>query len=58
MEADHVRLLHKGGDPWDMANLQTPCRRCHILKTAAENRREPTAAEAAWRALVRELSPV
>lgn len=39
MEVDHVVPLDRGGDPWDMANLQTLCRGCHIAKTAAENRR-------------------
>ena len=55
MEVDHVRPLDKGGDPWDPANLQALCRGCHIQKTAAENRREPTPAEAAWRVLVYDM---
>ena len=38
-----------------MSNLQTLCRSCHLAKTAGENRREPTAAERAWRDLVGEL---
>ena len=25
----------RGGDPWDLDNLQTLCRDCHIAKTAA-----------------------
>ena len=53
-EVDHVRPLHKGGDAWDPANLQVLCRSCHIAKTRGENRREPTPAEARWRALVAE----
>ena len=56
MEVDHVRPLYRGGAPWALSNLQTLCRRCHIAKTAAENRRPPTPAEAAWRALVREVA--
>ena len=56
MEIDHVIPLHRGGDPWDEGNLQALCRRSHVAKTAAENRREPTAAESAWRELVRELA--
>ena len=32
LEADHVVPISKGGDPWDMANLQTLCRGCHIEK--------------------------
>ena len=55
MEVDHVVPLDRGGDPWDMANLQTLCRGCHIAKTAAENRRPPTPADAAWRALVSDM---
>ena len=57
-EVDHIQPLHKDGDPWDPANLQALCRRCHIEKTAAENRREPTASEAAWRVLVDDLMRV
>ena len=52
MEVDHVVPLDKGGDPWDPANLQTLCRGCHVAKTAAENRRPLTPAEAEWRVLV------
>ena len=55
LEADHIQPLHKDGDPWDPANLQALCRSCHIEKTKAENRREPTAAERAWRDLVDDL---
>ena len=55
MEVDHVRPLRAGGDPWDLANLQTLCRGCHVDKTAGENRRPRTPAEAAWRELVRAM---
>ena len=55
LECDHVQPLRRGGDPWDMDNLQSLCRGCHIAKTAAENKREPTPDEAAWRALVAEV---
>ncbi len=51
-EVDHIRPLHKGGDPWDSDNLQTLCRSCHIAKTARENRRPMTPAESRWRMLV------
>ena len=56
-EVDHILPLDRGGDPWASDNLQVLCRGCHTQKTASENRREPTPAEAAWRALVDELSP-
>lgn len=55
MEVDHRVPLDKGGDPWDPANLQSLCRGCHFEKTAGENRRALTPAEAQWRAFVREL---
>ena len=56
LECDHVRPLRAGGDPYDMGNLQTLCRSCHIAKTAGENRRPLTPAEAAWRDFVAELA--
>ena len=55
LEVDHVIPLDKGGDPWDLANLQALCRDCHIKKTRRENRRTPTPAEKRWQKLVREL---
>ena len=57
LECDHVTPFERepGQDPYDINGLQTLCRACHIAKTAAENRREPTPAEAAWRALVAEI---
>ena len=56
MEVDHVVPLRAGGDPYDPGNLQTLCRECHIDKSAAEHRREPTPAEAEWRKLVAEIA--
>ena len=57
LECDHVEPLQRepGQDPYDPNGLQALCRRCHIDKTADENRREPTPAEAAWRDLVAEM---
>ena len=55
LECDHVIPLRAGGDPWDLSNLQTLCRGCHIEKTAAESREADPAREA-WRALVAELA--
>ena len=57
LECDHVEPLKRepGQDPYDINGLQTLCGSCHIAKTAAENRREPTPAEAAWRELVEEI---
>ena len=57
LECDHIVPLEwdPAQDPYDPDGCQTLCRRCHIAKTRAENRREPTPAEAAWRELVEEL---
>ena len=58
LECDHITPLQRepDQDPYDPAGCQALCRRCHVAKTAAENRREPTPAEAAWRELVAELA--
>ena len=55
LEVDHIKPLDRGGDLYDLSNLQVLTRREHIKKTSSENRRETTQAEAAWRALVNEL---
>ena len=57
LECDHVVPLERGGDPYDVDNLQALCRACHIRKTAAERppRPEPPDDVKAWRRLVDEL---
>ena len=55
LECDHIKPLHRGGDPYDSANLQTLCRSCHVAKSAGENRR-PDPERERWRALVRDLA--
>ena len=57
LEIDHIVPMQRepGQDPFDPNGLQTLCRRCHIRKTAAENRRPLTPEELAWRGLVTEL---
>lgn len=35
-EADHIVPRHAGGEFYDLANLQTLCRTCHIAKSRAE----------------------
>lgn len=57
LECDHVTPLSVDPeqDPYDITNCQTLCRGCHIVKTAAENRRQPTETELRWRQLVDEL---
>ena len=54
LECDHITPLKRepGQDLYDVNGLQSLCRRCHVEKTARENRREVTPAEAEWRALV------
>ena len=37
LEVDHKKRMRDGGKPWDLGNLQTLCRGCHILKTSLEN---------------------
>ena len=51
LEAHHVRPLERGGDPYDLANIETLCRSCHI----GRHRRKLSPAEVAWDRLVREL---
>ena len=41
LEVDHVQPLHQGGAMYDPTNLQCLCRRCHLNKTARENRKDP-----------------
>ena len=51
LEAHHVVELRDGGPAYDLANIKTLCRSCHM----AEHCRQPTPAEAAWRDLVTEV---
>ena len=47
LEAHHVVPLDDGGAAYDLANIRTLCRECHIDK----HRREQSPEEAAWREL-------
>ena len=51
LEGHHIEALENGGAPYDLGNVETRCRSCHI----AAHRRPLTAAEQAWRDLVAEL---
>ena len=51
LEVHHRVPLHRGGAPYDPANLVALCRGCHI----DAHRRPVTAAEQAWRDLVAAL---
>ena len=55
LECDHIKPLHRGGGPFDLENLQTLCRACHVAKTGGENRK-PDPARDAWRRLVAEMA--
>ena len=39
VEAHHVTRLADGGAPYDQANLDAVCERCHVHLTRRENRR-------------------
>ena len=55
LECDHVMPLRRGGAPYDPENLQTLCRRCHVDKTAGEQRK-PDPARERWQRLVAALA--
>ena len=55
LEVDHIKPLDRGGDLYDLSNLQVLTRREHIEKTQRENRRPLSPAEAAWKEAVAEL---
>ena len=54
LECDHVTPQFQGGDPYELDNLQTLCRTCHIAKTARENERVDPERDA-WRVLITEI---
>ena len=52
LECDHIKPLHRGGDPWALDNLQALCRPCHIEKTREERRGLPIPGARSWRAFL------
>ena len=60
LECDHVVNMKDGGATWNMRNLQSLCRGCHIKKTRSENRSRYVQTldpkRAAWEKLVNELA--
>ena len=54
-EVDHTRALHHGGAPWDVANLQPLCRRCHRQKSISESLK-PDPDREAWADYLREIA--
>ena len=55
LEADHIKPLDDGGDPWALTNLQALCKPCHVAKTRAE-RGESLPEVEAWRALLERMA--
>ena len=50
LEVDHIKPLEDGGTLYDLGNLQTLCRSCHIAKSQGERRGRETPPEVlAWR---------
>lgn len=37
-EVDHIKPINDGGDPFDIDNTQSMCKRCHARKSATERR--------------------
>ncbi len=54
LEVHHTVPLRRGGALYDLDNLETLCRGCHIER----HRRKLIPGEAAWRALVDDLMRV
>ena len=57
LEADHIKPVSMGGAKFDLRNLRTLCRGCHIEITVTFNRkrRPPPKERAAWDVLVEAL---
>lgn len=56
LEVDHIRSVRTGGAPYDPANLQTLCSRCHTRKTAQEiTGTTPSPARQAWADLLQDM---
>ena len=53
LQVDHIKPMETGGAPWDLDNLQSLCRGCHIDKTAGENATPEPADVREWRELLR-----
>ena len=52
LECDHLVPLERGGDPWDLDNLQALCRRCHLGKSRDEAREHMRPGARAWANLI------
>ena len=52
LEAHHVLPLHRGGDAFDLGNIETRCRSCHV----EVHRRKLSPEARAWADLLTELT--
>lgn len=56
LEVDHITPIRDGGAPYDLANLQSLCPKCHSRKTRVEvGLAELSPARAAWKSLLKEM---
>ena len=55
LEVDHVKPRVFGGAVYELSNLMTLCRDCHIAKTRADFNLPPTPKRDKWRKLVRDM---
>ena len=37
-DVDHINPINNGGDPFDLENTQSMCKRCHARKSATERK--------------------
>ena len=56
-DVDHRVPLFKGGEPFDRANLQALCRRCHKRKSAGEQSKAPRICVHGWPGNLEEPCP-
>ena len=52
LEVDHIVPIAQGGDPFDLSNLRSLCRGCHLQITGKGNRKPVSPERAAWNKLV------
>ena len=52
LEAHHIIPVSRGGRLYDVRNLSTKCRTCHLKITARANRRVLGPKAAAWKAYI------
>ena len=52
LEAHHLLPVSRGGAQYDLRNLSTKCRACHLKITARANRRVLGPVASAWKAYI------